>query len=644
MQLNSVIDHLKPHILFARKEIELRSWDSSIENKLKNLFKGLSERVNDPCINISVTGEFSSGKSSVINAILGMNLLATDEMPDTTLVPAIISYYSRPMIEIIYTDGHQVRKEMCINEIQNFLSGKSVVRNIGESEEDFIKRLFEVRSKAEKKASEIRQFNIGVPSEFLHAGFRIIDTPGLNSGNRRCADVTKRLLTQTDASIIVGNATGGGLKDVLRDDFKELLQHKLMHCMVVYTHYDKATRREKLARYLAGVTASYFDLTPDKLPVLMMVPPTIEASIQGKRIGDDFDEMLAVTTHSIRLISEYAQQQRLLIIFQQLQHLTDELFASLSQIIENQKSIGTERLTALKRSRTAPIDKFINGIVPIIKGQMVSELTLAKKSLTDSLNIVTSETKGLLSSRMRHQQNLDKFKEYVNSELSNDISNGIKRMKSLQEGASKNVSEIVEKFNKRFEHNLRNEFTRLNIMVDGIDLGNMKIALPEVSFTGSVNEAVSIVGKELDHEDATFGGAIIGAIIGSIFTFGIGTGIGAAIGGLLFGRGKSASVENAYNKLWPDFAKNFDEGYQAYMLQVADSFSSWCDSIVSDVENHYYSYIGRYEKSVDRMIAMEQKKVNEVVAQIHEYQERLIEISKHKQEIDNIWETQFPIS
>lgn len=186
-------------------------------------------------------------------------------------------------------------------------------------------------------------------------------------------------MTQTDASIIVGNAIGGGIRDVLRDDFKELLPHKLMHCMVVYTHYDLATKREKLARYLSVITASYFDLTPDKLPVLMMVPPTIEASIQGKRIGDDFDEMLSVTVSSIHQIAEYAQSQRLQIIFQQLRFLTDELFSSLSQIIENQKSIGTERLNALKRSRTAPIDKFIYDTVPIVKGELVSELTLVKK-------------------------------------------------------------------------------------------------------------------------------------------------------------------------------------------------------------------------------------------------------------------------
>ena len=629
MQLNSVIDKLKPHILFARKEIETRSWDPSIDKKLKNLLKGLSERVNDPCINISVTGEFSSGKSSVINAILGMNLLAIDEMPDTTLVPAFISYNSKPTIEIIYIDGHQERKEMGISEIQSFLSGKSVVRNKGESEEEFMNRLFEMRSKSEKKASEIRQFNIGVPSEFLLAGFRIIDTPGLNSGNRRCADVTRSIMTQTDASIIVGNAIGGGIRDVLRDDFKELLPHKLMHCMVVYTHYDLATKREKLARYLSVITASYFDLTPDKLPVLMMVPPTIEASIQGKRIGDDFDEMLSVTVSSIHQIAEYAQSQRLQIIFQQLRFLTDELFSSLSQIIENQKSIGTERLNALKRSRTAPIDKFIYDTVPIVKGELVSELTLVKKSLTDSLMTVTSETKVFISTRMRHQQNLDKFKAYVNSSLSDDISNGIKRMSSLLEGALKTVTEVVEKYNKLF--------TQLNIMVEGIDLGNMKMELPEISFKGSVKAVANIIGKEIDHQDTMLGGAIIGGIIGSLFTFGIGTGIGAAIGGLLFGGGKSTSVEKTYNKLWPDFEKNFDERHQAYRLEVVDSFSSWCDTVVSDVETHHRSFVGRYEKSVDRMIAMEQKKVNEAVSQIKGYQEKLIEISKHKKEIDEIW-------
>lgn len=639
MVLQEVIDRLKPHIRFAETEITDNVWAPDVKRELEGLLERLKSRVNDKCVNISVTGEFSSGKSSVINALLGMELLATDEMPDTTLVPAVLFYSEQPVFVTVDMKGNQTRESMGVDDIRRRLSGRAIEQQPGESDENFTRRMFRMRAEADEEASKIRQFNIGIPSELLKRGFRIIDTPGLNSTNRRCAEVTRDLLTRTDASIIVGNATGGGIKEVLREDLKDLLNRKLMNSAVVFTHFDCSNRREKLATYLQGTTAAYFGMKPDQLPVLMMVPPTVAAARRGERFGDDHEEMLAITLHSIERIASYAADRRLRIIFSELMQLTNALFNRMQQSIYTLGSQGRQNLEQLERSRTAPIDNYVSATVPTMLSRMEMDLRIKRNNLDGRLTGRINDTRDMIRETMRNQNSVGSLNLFVKDTVPGRLDELNKQMAETAETTHSQSVDVVTRYLSNFENGLRAECRRLKIVPVPVGISRKSLEVESTQLEETVGSARNLASAELKRQDNAVGAAVIGGIIGSIFAPGIGTAIGAAIGAWFGADGKAANVKNAFEKVHPELDRKVLTEFNAYRNRLVKSHETWQTETMEMVRQNLNGYVKRYKREVDRMIADEEKKRAQVRAQILGYEKRLEKITKQRQEIDKIWRT-----
>lgn len=64
------------------------------------------ERIKTKKYNVAVVGEFRRGKSSLINALLGLPVLPADATPTTATVNRI-TYGAEPSVTIHYKDGSQ---------------------------------------------------------------------------------------------------------------------------------------------------------------------------------------------------------------------------------------------------------------------------------------------------------------------------------------------------------------------------------------------------------------------------------------------------------------------------------------------------------------------------------------------------------
>lgn len=145
--------------------------------------KRLTEQFSSKSYRIAVIGEFKRGKSSLINALLGTEILPTDILPTTAV----------------------------INRIRFSLDQKIVIyfKN-GEVQESSIESLAEYATKLDKNAEEfaqtIREIVVHYPSVFGQNHFEIIDTPGLND-NEAMTETTLNILGSIDTAIVVISAT-----------------------------------------------------------------------------------------------------------------------------------------------------------------------------------------------------------------------------------------------------------------------------------------------------------------------------------------------------------------------------------------------------------------------------------------------------
>ncbi|WP_276948890.1 dynamin family protein [Enterocloster lavalensis] len=138
-----------------------------------------AEHLRNNIFSVGVVGEFKRGKSTVINALLGQDILPRDIKPCSASLNRV-TYDMKPHAEIIFKNGE--KKAVPVEEI-----------------EDYVTKLTE---KSRKLSATVQEARLYYPCAYCRNGVEIIDTPGLNDDDNMTA-ITFSVLPQLDASIMV---------------------------------------------------------------------------------------------------------------------------------------------------------------------------------------------------------------------------------------------------------------------------------------------------------------------------------------------------------------------------------------------------------------------------------------------------------
>ncbi len=138
----------------------------------------LCQRLDSNVFNLVVMGEFKRGKSSVINALIGDDVLPVGVVP-LTAIATILEYGETPTIRILFQDGTETQAD--VRALWDFATEKGNPNN-------------------EKGVGEV---HVSWPSPWLRSGVRLIDTPGIGSVHQHNSAVTYGLLPRADAVLLV---------------------------------------------------------------------------------------------------------------------------------------------------------------------------------------------------------------------------------------------------------------------------------------------------------------------------------------------------------------------------------------------------------------------------------------------------------
>lgn len=141
----------------------------------------LRKKLDAGVFTLVVVGQFKRGKSSLINALLGQNVLPVGVVPLTSSV-TVLRYGSAPMARVEFQSG-----ELCdigMHAIADYATEKANPNNI----------------------KSVRQVIIDYPSTWLRGGIQIVDTPGIDSVYQHNTDSTYAFLSQADAMLFVTSA------------------------------------------------------------------------------------------------------------------------------------------------------------------------------------------------------------------------------------------------------------------------------------------------------------------------------------------------------------------------------------------------------------------------------------------------------
>lgn len=138
----------------------------------------LREKIEKNTFNLVVVGQFKRGKTSLINALLGADLLPVAVVPLTSIV-TIMTYGDALRIKVYFNDGSVT--EIKPESLPEYITEKGNPKNI-------------------KDVSEVI---ITYPSPYLKDGVRLIDTPGVGSIYQHNTDVAYQYLPKSDAAMFL---------------------------------------------------------------------------------------------------------------------------------------------------------------------------------------------------------------------------------------------------------------------------------------------------------------------------------------------------------------------------------------------------------------------------------------------------------
>jgi len=148
----------------------------------------LEKRLHEGRFHLAVLGQVKRGKSTLLNALLGEDVLPTGVVP-LTAIPTFIQYGPERLLRVRYLDRRPdtVMKGETLKWLQTQLSGFVSEDNNPENEKG------------------VREVEITHPAAILR-DVVLIDTPGIGSTYRHNTEVTMNFLPQCDAALFIVSA------------------------------------------------------------------------------------------------------------------------------------------------------------------------------------------------------------------------------------------------------------------------------------------------------------------------------------------------------------------------------------------------------------------------------------------------------
>jgi small GTP-binding protein len=139
----------------------------------------LLTRLAEDRFNLLVVGRFSRGKSTLMNALLGGDLLPTGIVPLTSVITTV-RYGSRKQV-VLHFNGRSLNREVPLAQLAEYVTQQSNPGNV----------------------KDLAYAEIELPVEILRRGFFFVDSPGLGSSIAENTQTTERFLPEADAFVLV---------------------------------------------------------------------------------------------------------------------------------------------------------------------------------------------------------------------------------------------------------------------------------------------------------------------------------------------------------------------------------------------------------------------------------------------------------
>lgn len=593
------------HIAFASSLLGKYNWEQKTRQSLERQLSAIINKQNDKMLNISVIGEFSTGKSSFINALVGYELLAVNVIQGTTVAITIIEYAENFSITVTDFAGRSTKK---------------LYRSI-----DALRQQLHVYTTDATYARKINYVTVTLPSAILKNGYRIIDTPGTNSLELWHEEITRRAIRElSDLSIVLTDATQP-MPETLVKFVDSTLTDTVRNCAFVANKIDRIREKERNAiiQFIRKKISLSFDIEEPVIYPFSSVALTNPFSKEPVQIDDNSS---VLTKNSLDQLLSYTARQRMKVQARKTLHLIDEIYSTLDNSIKQIADQYQLELKLLERSRQTDLKPFIANQITTRQKSFLAKAKDYKYKVESISDYTVSWEIKRINSKIDEYFSLDTLSDYIKGNLPNDIKEGEQSIIHHTEARFKELRKLFNKELQKFQSDFESEFKKLKILSVKFNVQPDNVSVRRTAHSANIGPVTTLISEELSKENWAFGsGAAAGAAIGTALAPGVGTIFGAVIG---FFAGSAAAPNTLEVR---DKAKSkLEIPLRAYYRSVAGDCMTNYNNYMYDISAYLESEINRYYSTYATTV---QQRIKDWNTQQRNIKDRIAKTSK---EIDNI--------
>ena len=609
---------IQSHITYATTVLNRYNWDDSIKRSLRKQLDAIVAKQNDKVLNISVIGEFSTGKSSFINALVGHELLAVNVLQGTTVAITIIEYGASYSLSLVDKNGNSTTTEY---------------KNI-----NYLSSALQHYTTDPSYADSISHVRVTLPSDILKNGFRIIDTPGTNSLEQWHEEITRRAINDiSDMSIILVDASRP-MPETLVGFVERTLGNNVKDCLFVANKIDIIRSRERngMLQFIQKKINLEFDIEGAEILPFASVALTNLFSKDIVTIDDDSKQL---TFDSLQSIFSFTAQKRIKTQAKKLLLLIDNMYANLNANITHVAQQYQKELRTLEQSKQMDFRPFIAQQIALRQKRFITSAQ-EKKRVTDmeTDNLVNAAIANINSKIDSHTTStLDGLSKYIKEgELTSDIKVEGAQIANKTEKKFNQIKPIFNRQLTEFQSDFEKEFTRLKVLPIKFNVTPREVNVTHNANSANIGPVASLISDELSKENWAFGGGgAAGAAIGTAIMPGVGTAIGAFLG---FVAGAFAAPDA--NEVKQRVKSKLNLPLRSYFRSICNDCMSNYTTYINDVNrsieveiNRYYS---TYNAEIQRRIDQWKAEHSKVQANIQRTRNEIVDINNRKSLILNI--------
>lgn len=576
---------------------------------------------------MAVVGEFSRGKSTFVNALIGKNILPSSMLPTTAIISKII-YGKRPEFTLYYKDEVPPR-EISQEEFSNLKAPKEgIIKGLATTAKSVGNK---IKGKVwgsddntpQATLDEIDHALVKYPLEFCKNQVELVDTPGTNDLNTGRIEITYRYLDQADALIMLLAADQALTASEVEFLKERILKKKIQDIFFIINGKDKLHGAEEEQQVVNFVSTNLKALLPDSMSakINIFLVSSYQALLYRRAESGEalslkqslnkpdnieitgFPEFEAALGHFLSEEKGNVKLQKYIRIGQEIQTAINETLAlrrnisaqSIDEIRAKVASMEPEFIDMKHRAKK--IISTLQSSLEAAESSLENECTLAGDRLLKVANKAVDDYSG-------HIDSTD-IKKAVEKAITPEQKRWIEDMRKRQ-------SQLVSSEVGKAEASLRVIWSDLqNVCGSGKDLAT--VDNPQITFDIQTSEHT----RTYDDEEKGLwcvGAGVVAAFLGAPVLAVLGLG---ALGANFFGL-FSDSRETVKNKVKNEIAEQYTEqakrikekvlkSYREQSKNVCAEMQSFIDNRIDDMQNQLQAVLKEKE-------AQEQDATNELRA------------------------------